>query len=405
MGDDIAIKVEKVSKKYCKSLKRSMWYGIQDIARNMIGLRSHSDHLRKDEFWALNDISFEVKRGETVGIIGDNGAGKTTLLQLLNGIFWPDKGKITIRGRVGSLIMIGAGFHPLLTGRENIPLNGTILGMTKKEIDERLNSIIEFADIGEFIDVPVKFYSSGMFVRLGFAIAVHCNPDILLVDEVLAVGDWDFTLKCYRKIANFRLKGGTIVLVSHNLSLVKEVCNKAIWINNGIIGAMGEVGYAITAYERYVIENKKYSLEIKRTRTDDKAEISKVEFINKRGETVKEYNVGDPLILRIYYRTERVVKKPIFQVAIYDIKDTCIICSYSNRDGFNLDELNGEGVIEYMIDRIVFAPGKYFCSCVLKELVLENNLDWHDRCYDFLVIGEFGDYGFLNLSPKWNKYK
>jgi len=185
MDDEIAIKVDHVSKKYCKSLKRAMVYGVTDIGRNTLGLSSHSENLRKHEFWAVDDISFEVRKGETLGIIGSNGSGKTTLLKMLNGIFWPDKGKITINGRVGALIEVGAGFHPLLTGRENVYINAAILGMTKEEVDEKFDSIIEFADIGDFLDTPVKFYSSGMYVRLGFAVAVHCEPDILLVDEVL----------------------------------------------------------------------------------------------------------------------------------------------------------------------------------------------------------------------------
>src|SRR3990170_2258915 len=197
MDEDIAIKVEHVSKKYCKSLKNSMLYGVNDIARNSLGFSSHSERLRNGEFWAVDDVSFELKKGETLGIIGPNGAGKTTLLKMLNGIFWPDKGKITVRGRVGALIEVGAGFHPLLTGKENVYVNAAILGMTKKEVDKKFNDIVEFAGIGDFINVPVKFYSSGMFVRLGFAVAVHCEPDILLIDEILSVGDAKFRAKCY----------------------------------------------------------------------------------------------------------------------------------------------------------------------------------------------------------------
>src|SRR3989338_5925733 len=195
MGEDLAIRVEGVSKKYCKSLKRSMLYGMADVARNLCGLRSPSGLLRPREFWAVDDVSFEVRRGESFGLIGPNGSGKTTLLKMLNGIFWPDKGKITTRGRVGALIAVGAGFHPLLTGRENIYINGAILGMNKREIDKKFDSIVEFADIGDFLDSPVKHYSSGMFVRLGFAIAIHCEPDILLLDEVLAVGAINFQKK------------------------------------------------------------------------------------------------------------------------------------------------------------------------------------------------------------------
>ncbi|GAH76747.1 unnamed protein product, partial [marine sediment metagenome] len=161
------------------------------------------------------------------------GSGKTTLLKLLNGIFWPDKGKISVKGRVGALIQVGAGFHPLLTGRENVYINAAILGMTKKEVDEKFDSIVEFADIGDFIDAPVKYYSSGMFVRLGFAVAVHCELDILLVDEVLAVGDLAFALKCHRKMSEFRLNGGTVVIVSHNMQAIRNMCKKVLWINNG----------------------------------------------------------------------------------------------------------------------------------------------------------------------------
>ena len=181
MDNDVVIKVENVSKKYCKSLKHSMLYGMSDIGRNVLGLKSRSERLRDNEFWALDDISFEVKRGETLGLIGPNGSGKTTLLKMLNGIFWPDKGKITIKGKVGALIAVGAGFHPLLTGRENIYINAAILGMSKREIDKKFDAIVDFADIGDFLDSPVKHYSSGMYVRLGFAVAVHCDPDILLV--------------------------------------------------------------------------------------------------------------------------------------------------------------------------------------------------------------------------------
>ncbi|MCK4325438.1 ABC transporter ATP-binding protein, partial [bacterium] len=184
--NDIAIKVEHVSKKFCKRLRHTMLYGTVDIARSTLGLLPHSGQLRVGEFWAVDDVSFELKRGETLGIIGPNGAGKTTVLKMLNGIFMPDKGKIIIKGRVGALIEVGAGFHPMLTGRENIYINGTILGMSKREIDKKFDDIVNFADIGDFIDSPVKHYSSGMYVRLGFAIAIHCEPDILLVDEVLA---------------------------------------------------------------------------------------------------------------------------------------------------------------------------------------------------------------------------
>jgi lipopolysaccharide transport system ATP-binding protein len=191
---DTLIKVEGLHKKFCQSLKRSMFYGTIDATKSMLGLPIKNADLRKKEFWALQDINFELKQGEKVGVLGANGSGKSTLLRLLNGVFPPDVGKITLNGRIGALIAVGAGFHPHMTGRENIYLNGTILGMTRKEIEKKFNEIVDFAEIGDFIDSPVATYSSGMTVRLGFSIAVHGKVEIMLVDEILAVGDLAFQL-------------------------------------------------------------------------------------------------------------------------------------------------------------------------------------------------------------------
>ncbi len=249
MDKETVIKVENVSKKYCKSLKKSMYYGAMDIGRNLLGLSSKSEHLRRDEFWALNSISFEVKKGETLGIIGPNGSGKTTLLKLLNGIFWPDKGRITVKGRVGALIELGAGFHPLLTGRENVYINAAILGMRKRQVDEKFDEIADFAGIGDFIDVPVKFYSSGMFVRLGFAVAVHSDPNILLVDEVLAVGDIDFQNRCLTKLSEIQDKA-SIILISHNINTIKLMCDRCLLLCKGDPIMLGDVSEILDVYSK-----------------------------------------------------------------------------------------------------------------------------------------------------------
>lgn len=229
------IKVNKVSKKFCRRLSQVMVYGVNDIGLNMIGFKARSDKLRKGEFWALRDNTFEVKKGETLGVIGPNGSGKSTLLKLLNGIFMPDTGEIEICGKTGALIEVGAGFHPMLSGRENIYVNGAILGMRKSEIDEKFKDIIDFADIGEFIDAPVKHFSSGMLVRLGFSIAVHADPDILIVDEVLAVGDINFQIKCFRKIADFKKKGKTIIIVTHDMTAIQRHAERVLLLNKGEI--------------------------------------------------------------------------------------------------------------------------------------------------------------------------
>jgi lipopolysaccharide transport system ATP-binding protein len=248
MADEPALQIDHVWKKYCKTLKQSMLYGLKDICRNAVNMSSRSDVLRKDEFWAVNDVSFDVGRGETLGIVGPNGSGKTTLLKMLNGIFWPDKGKITVRGRVGALIEVGAGFHPTLTGRENIYVNAAILGMSKAETQAKFESIVQFADIGDFLDTPVKHYSSGMFVRLGFAVAVHCEPDILLVDEVLAVGDEGFQNKCFNKIGQLREQGMTTVLVSHNMTAISNFSEKVILMDKGIAHHFADVADGVKKY-------------------------------------------------------------------------------------------------------------------------------------------------------------
>lgn len=234
MGETL-IKVEGVSKKFCRSLKRSLWYGLQDLGNEIRGRRHGGNgELRPDEFWAVKDLSFEVKRGECLGLIGRNGAGKTTLLRLLNGLIKPDQGRIVMRGRVGALIALGAGFNPILTGRENIYVNASVLGQSKEEIDEYIDEIIDFSELEEFIDTPVQNYSSGMSVRLGFAVAaILIKPDILFLDEVLAVGDIGFTIKCLNVVRQLTQRCA-VVFVSHNMQYVSAFCTRVMVMERGV---------------------------------------------------------------------------------------------------------------------------------------------------------------------------
>lgn len=247
MPDDVLVRVEGVSKKFCRSLKKSLWYGMKDMAAEVLGGSTSHDCLRPDEFWAVKDVSFELRRGECLGLIGRNGAGKTTVLKMLNGLIKPDHGHIEMRGRVGALIALGAGFNPILTGRENIYVNGSILGLAKKEIDERLEEIIDFADIREFIDAPVQSYSSGMQVQLGFAVATAIKPDVLLLDEVLAVGDADFQAKCYQRLGNV-LTNAAVILVSHQAYHIKKICNRAALLDRGILVDIGTPDEMLAIY-------------------------------------------------------------------------------------------------------------------------------------------------------------
>jgi len=256
---DVLVKVDNVSKRFCRSLKRSLWYGLQDLGSEIGGRRhgggsglpqSSADvQLRPDEFWAVKDVSFELRRGECLGLIGRNGAGKTTLLRMLNGLIKPDTGRIEMRGRVGALIALGAGFNPVLTGRENIYVNASILGLAKSDIDEDINKIIEFAEIDSFIDSPVQSYSSGMQVRLGFAVTTVLCPDIILLDEVLAVGDIRFRNKCYNTLASLRERGTSFILVTHDMSAVTRVCDRAIYLDKGSVSMAGTPSSVVAGFE------------------------------------------------------------------------------------------------------------------------------------------------------------
>lgn len=254
--DDVLVKVENVSKIFCRDFKKSLKYGVQDSLRDLFSPGNKDDQrvtekreLRSGEFHAVNDVSFELRRGECLGLIGRNGAGKTTLLKMLNGLIKPDQGRIAMRGRIGALIALGAGFNPLLTGRENIYINGSVIGLSKGEIEDRLEAIISFAAIRDFIDAPVQSYSSGMQVRLGFAAATALIPDVLLVDEVLAVGDTNFKVKCFNRIKEL-LPRTAVILVSHNMFDIARVCNRILVMNQGRPHYLGAQEEGIHVYNR-----------------------------------------------------------------------------------------------------------------------------------------------------------
>lgn len=268
--NDVLIKVEGVSKKFCRSLKRSLWYGMRDLAKEVIGRQQgRYGELRPAEFWANKDISFEVKRGETVGLIGHNGAGKTTLLRMLNGLIKPDEGRIEIRGRMQALIALGAGFNPILTGRENIYVNAAVLGIPKSEIDQKFDDIINFSGIEKFIDAPVQSYSSGMVVRLGFSVAAHMEPEILLVDEVLAVGDEGFQTKCLNKIGELKKNGTSIILVSHNMHTISSFSNSVILMHEGCSEVFSDVSVGIKEYRKKCNTEEDFELQKIVTGTTD----------------------------------------------------------------------------------------------------------------------------------------
>ncbi len=227
------VSLHRIKKRFCTSLKRSLWYAVADIASDLVGRDAHELELRKDEFLAVDDVSFDVYAGESVALVGRNGAGKSTTLKMINGLFPPDSGHVIVRGKVAALIELGAGFNPILTGRENIYVNAAVLGMKRREVNKRLEEIVDFAELERFIDMPLKSYSSGMRVRLGFAIASQLKPELLLIDEVLAVGDATFRAKCHRRLSDLRDGGTAFVMVSHSAHTLLATCTRGVVLDKG----------------------------------------------------------------------------------------------------------------------------------------------------------------------------
>lgn len=250
MTDRALIDVQHLGKKFCRTLGRSMLYGLRDMGSDLLGRQPDRKVIRPDEYWGLDDVSFSVLPGDCLGVIGQNGAGKSTLLKLVSGIFAADTGHIVVRGRVSTLIEVGAGFHPMLSGRENIYINGAILGMTRREIDAKLDKIVDFSGIGPFLDSPVKHYSSGMYVRLGFSIAIHTHPDVLLVDEALAVGDAAFRVRCLNMIEQLKSQGTAILFVSHSEIEIAQVCDRCLLLSKGKTRYLGDPSDALLHYRR-----------------------------------------------------------------------------------------------------------------------------------------------------------
>lgn len=308
-SDDVLVRVENVSKKFCRGLKKSLWYGLRDVAHELSSFSSHvtteAPRLRPDEFLAVDDVSFELRRGECLGLIGHNGAGKTTLLKMLNGLIKPDQGRIEMRGRIGALIALGAGFNPILTGRENIYVNASVLGMAKQEIDERLDEIIDFAEIREFIDAPVQSYSSGMAVRLGFAIAVKSRPDVLLLDEVLAVGDVGFQAKCFNALSDFRQKGTAFILVSHNMHMISRYSDRVLYMNRGRIAHLGDTdtGIEMFNHDMHVSATtaENMSTDWSTVYGNGRVILKSATFLNETGQAVDTVSPGDTFTLAIDY--------------------------------------------------------------------------------------------------------
>ena len=350
MKDDILIKAEGVGKKFCRSLKKSLFYGIQDVGYDILGLNRSQSELRKEEFWANKDISFELRRGECLGLIGKNGAGKTTLLKMLNGLIKPDAGTIEMRGRVGAMIALGAGFNPILTGRENVYIAASVLGFSKQEVDKRFDGIVDFSDIGEFIDTPVQSYSSGMKVRLGFAVASSLDPDILLIDEVLAVGDVGFRTKCYNRIYEV-CKNAAVIFVSHNMPQIDRLCDRVMVLTRGKEVFCGGTYKAIDQYNRLFESDVKEKNE---TISEEIRDITVV--VNDDNKKTLEICGGDTINVKIKGKSDIVYENVEVALSISQPTGDLLLQTNSKRLGKTIP-LNNEFQIEVRLEGVLLGSG------------------------------------------------
>jgi len=373
--------------------------------------------IRYQDFWALHDINLQIQRGEVFGIIGPNGAGKSTLLKVVSRVLRPTTGHLRVRGRISPLLELGAGFDPELTGRENIYLNGAILGYSQAEIDECFDQIVEFAGLPEFIDAPVRTYSSGMYARLGFSVATMKRPEILIVDEILGVGDAEFQTKSYERIQRFQGEGTTILLVSHSLERVKELCARAIWLDHGKILASGSADQVVDQYLAQIMNLERENLRAASRQPlapasqwgDQKISLSNICLYDGNGQEQTIFQTGDTLILKMEYIAHEEIISPVFGVAIHRQDGAHITGPNTSLAHFEIPRVYGKGRITFKIPFLPVLEGLYQFSVAAINQDDTEMFDYHDRVYPFRVINRGGKiqepYGMITVNGEWTHEK
>ena len=365
-----------------------------------------------EEFKALDDVSFEVKKGEFFGIIGRNGSGKSTLLKILAGIYQADRGKVSVSGFISPFLELGIGFNPELSGRDNIYLNATVLGLTKKEIDEKFDSIVKFSELERFIDQKLKNYSSGMQVRLAFSVSIHANRDILLMDEVLAVGDVNFQSKCLEEFNKYRDKGKTVILVTHDVATVERYCDRAMLLRNGKIKKIGKADEVANEYiydnmddeeERIKIKKELNIVEKNENIYKKNVEIKKILFFNENNEVKNVFNDSEKIKIRISYEMNggEIIKKPCFGVAIHNEFNVHLFGVYTKIDNFETKPIENNGYIDLFFEQNNFCSGIYYVTGAIYN---DNKIIPTDRkikLAKFKIISNCPNYGLIKMKHKW----
>ena len=403
MTDNFAVELDNVGKRFMRHADRR-----NTLKERLVRGRSRNTQ----DFWAVRNVNVQIPRGSVYGLIGHNGSGKSTLLKLITGIYRPTEGAITTDGRVAALIELGAGFHPEMTGRENIRLNGSILGLSKSEIENAMETIIDFSGLREFIDDPVKHYSSGMYVRLGFSVAVHMKPDVLLVDEVLAVGDEEFQRKCFDHLYTLRREGRTIVVVSHGLGQLEGLCDEVAWLDHGTVQEIGPATEVVGSYlQRVNAEEAKANAEIAATRDDTTMRAGSgvirstaATLINQQGDPINHAETGTTLGIEVYLHCFEEVLGPNVRFAFQHETGPLVTMVSNHRGGFDFGYIKGDKTVSAFLTDNPLLPGRYRVHIDVFDHTGSVLIDNWDDALEFTVRsprGEIGQ-GFIELPYTYN---
>jgi lipopolysaccharide transport system ATP-binding protein len=426
---DAAIAARNVSKRYRRFAHRNQ---LRTLKSALLTGSVLSDLRPEETFTALEDVSFEVPRGSAFGVIGANGSGKSTLLKLVAGITKPSSGSLAVLGRISALIELGAGFHPEISGRENVAINGVMLGLTRREVDERFDAIVDFAEMREFIDAPVKTYSSGMYMRLGFAVAIHVDPDVLLIDEVLAVGDEAFTRKCLDKIAEFRRRGKTILFVTHSLGLVEKMCDDALWLRHGRVADRGDPKRVVDAYLTHVAEGEEALLRSNEAAHAERAEagdgpapegppgeaplatgyrrgrwggreveIRAVRLLDARGRERHVFVPGETVTLALSVRAQSPVSDFVFGVGLFSAEGTSVYGTNTDIEGFVPRKIEGEAEVRLALEGLSLVEGTYLVD-VAAHRRDGTPYDYLRGLHSFRVKSHVKDVGLYRPAHRWS---
>lgn len=412
-----AIEIENVSKMYKKFAHKRQF---QTLKSALLGANLFETMKARETFTALKDVNCTIAKGSMFGIIGSNGSGKSTLLKLIAGISKPTYGKIVSHGKISALIELGAGFHPEISGRENIFINGIMLGLSRKSISQRFDDIVRFAELEDFIDQPVKTYSSGMFMRLGFAVAVNVDPDILLIDEVLAVGDEAFAHKCLDKISDFKKRKKTMVLVTHSMAMVETLCDSAMWLKKGEVMKIGDPRMVCGSYLMDVEAKEEKDMQAEHQQLVEKLagempqdsnvrqsrwgggeiQVTKVQLLDEHEQEKYVYSLGDPMQIKLFVQARERIDDFVFGIGIFNGEGICCYGTNTYLEEFEPVECRGSGEVTFRIDQLNLIEGTYFLD-VAAHRRDEYPYDYHRHLYSFKVRSRHKDVGIFRPEHHW----